>query len=210
MNAATVGPTLERLHASASRPVAIELLNSDAGRTVGLHIEEPWIIACGYEEKRATVDWQIETLTSELKGAPIRGTVSYRDTHAVPLWYALTQLGYGTEEEVVMKANVLPSQAASVAAAMAAHDEAIVHAHAGSGIVYGHFPAESVEGTVRIADEMLKLASGANANAVILRCPTSWKSRLLLWGRETADRITMRNVMRALDAQGRFNAGRLY
>jgi len=210
MNAATVGPTLDRLHASASRPIAIELLNAYAAKAAGLEVGEPWTIVCGFEEKRVTVDWQIETLLGELKSAPVREVRTLLDAEALPVWKGLTQLGYGSEGAFTVKANVLPSQASTVALAMAAETESLVHANAGSGIVCGHFPAEYVERAANIVSQLqASRGSGGNANLTIPRCPPEWKTRLPIWGRETADRKTMRNVMRTLDPQAKFNPGRL-
>jgi len=210
LNAATVGPTLDRLHASASRPVAVELLNANAASAAGLESGERWVIACGFEEKRVTVDWQIETLLGELKSAPVQGVRTLHDAEAVPVWKAFTQLGSGADEAVMLKANVLPSQCAAMALAMAASTEAIVHAHAGNGIVVGQFPAENLEKASHAVHELLKMATNGNANVVVQRCPPEWKPRLPVWGRETADRKQMRTILRTLDPQGKFNPGRLF
>jgi glycolate oxidase FAD binding subunit len=210
LNAATVAPTLERLHASVSRPIAVELLNANAAKAAGLDCGEAWVIACGFEEKRETVDWQVETLLGELKSSPVREVRGIRGADAELVWKALTQLIAGDESHLGLKANVLPSRCAAMALAMAGNAEAIVHAHAGSGIVQGHFPAETLEKASRTTHEILKSAAEGNANLTVQRCPSEWKPRLPLWGRETADRKIMRTILRTLDPQGKFNPGRLF
>jgi glycolate oxidase FAD binding subunit len=108
----------------------------------------------------------------------------------------------------MLKANVLPSQCAAMALAMGENPEAVVHAHAGNGIVHGHFPAETLEKASQTIHAFLKLASDGNANVIVQRCPSEWKPRLPVWGRETSDRKQVRTILRTLDPQGKFNPGR--
>ena len=209
VGAAAVGPTLDRLHASQSRPVAVELLNREAAARSGLSLPEtdPWVILCGFEEKAVTVDWQVKELTAELAVAPVRDLTDLRDPAA---WSALTDLQTGTDNGVTFKANVPPSAVAAFVSAAAQSDIA-VHAHAGSGIVFVHLPAEDKPD--RAADliaALSKLTTGGNANLVVTRCPSAWKSSLPVWGRDAGDRAVMRTVKRTLDPTDAFNAGRLW
>ena len=91
LNPAALGPTLDRLHQSASRPVAVEVFNRAAAEARRLPVAEPWVLAVGFEEKAEAVAWQVETLLAELKSAPARGTVSHRGAEAGPVWDAITR-----------------------------------------------------------------------------------------------------------------------
>ncbi len=211
VGAAAVGPTLDRLHASKSRPVAVELLNRAAAVLSGLPLPDadPWVIVCGFEEKAVTVDWQVTELTAELAAAPVRGlTVS----HLPAGWAALTHLQTAGDDGVSLKANVLPSAvAAFVSAAVAAHADAAVHAHAGNGIVFVHLPAEGTPDRAANAIAALsKLTATGNANLIVTRCPPAWKGSLPVWGRDAGDRSVMRTVKRTLDPTDAFNPGRLW
>jgi glycolate oxidase FAD binding subunit len=210
VSGAAVGPTLDRLHASASRPMAVEVLNAAAVKVANLSTAEPWLIACGFEEKRTTVDWQVTTLTDELKGSPARDVTVNRDADAAPIWHALTHLQSARDGWFTLKANVLPSQTAEFATAAAGmHPEAAVHAHAGNGIVFVHLPTEvGVERASGIIAELTKRTTG-NGNVTVRRCPPEWKGVLPVWGRDTGDRELMRQVKRTLDPREVFNPGRI-
>jgi glycolate oxidase FAD binding subunit len=85
---------------------------------------------------------------------------------------------------------------------------ALVHAHAGSGIVRAHLTADL---TVDRASEMLKgllELAGDEGNVVLTRCPVAWKRRLPLWGQPRADTWLMRQVKERLDPRRLFNPGR--
>lgn len=209
VGAAAIGPTLDRLHASKSRPVAVELLNRRAAILSGLKLPEsdPWVIVCGFEEKAVTVDWQVKELKDELASAPVRDVTDLRDPAA---WAALTALQSGTDSGVSLKANVLPSAVAAFATAVP--PEAAVHAHASNGIVFVHLP--EVDGTAERAANVIaglsKLTSAGNANLIVTRCPSGWKAGLRVWGRDVGDRGVMRTVKRTLDPTDVFNPGRLW
>ena len=127
-----VAPTLDRLLASLSRPVAIELLNRAAVKKLGIALPdgEPWLIACGFEEKPATVAWQIEMLKAESKGTPLRDLAVIESERIEKLWEGLTALQSGGGDFSTLKFNTRPSAVAALALkADAAHSQAIVHAH---------------------------------------------------------------------------------
>ena len=210
VSGAALGPTLDRLHASAARPMAVEVLNAAAAKWAGMNTAEPWLVACGFEEKRATVDWQVKTLTDAWTGAPVRDVSVVRDADAAPVWHALTHLQAARDGWFTLKVNVLPSQTAEFATAAAGtHSEAAVHAHAGSGIVFAHLPTEiGVERASEIVAALSKLTT-ANGNITVRRCPPDWKRVLSVWGKDKGDRELMRQVKRTLDPRDVFNPGRM-
>jgi len=209
VGAAAVGPTLDRLHASQARPVAVELLNREAAARSGLPLPEtdPWVILCGFEEKAVTVDWQVRELKAELAVAPVRDVTDFRDPAA---WSALSELQTGTDNGVSLKANVRPSAVAAFVS-VAAQSDVAVHAHAGSGIVFVHVPHEDKpDRAANLIAALSKLTTVGNANLVVTRCPSEWKSSLPVWGRDAGDRAVMRTVKRTLDPTDVFNPGRLW
>jgi glycolate oxidase FAD binding subunit len=215
LNAAAVGPTLDRLHASASRPVAVELLNAAAARATGVKLPEfdPWVIVAGFEEKAATVSWQLATLKDELRAAPVRDLTEFRGPVCEPLWAALAGLQDRPGSRLSFKVNVLPSRvAAFVAEASAAHPDVLLHVHAGSGIVWGHVPAADLtaERASAILATLAAQAADTNGNAVVRRCLVEWKKVLPVWGRPRSDWELMRAVKRTLDPKNVFNPGRLF
>src|SRR5258708_22867923 len=56
---------LDRLNTSATRPIAIELLNPGGARLAGLPVEG-WSLAIGFEDNAASVAWQGDRIRSEL------------------------------------------------------------------------------------------------------------------------------------------------
>lgn len=204
VGAAALGPTLDRLHASESRPVAVEATNDRA------FSDDPWVVACRFEEKAATVEWQTATLAKELVGPPVRGVETLRGGAADGLFDRLVGAQRPREEEVTLKVNTTPSKTAAVAVAAAGlHSHAIVHTHAGSGIVYVHLPEELGVERISFAVAELSKLTTANGNVVVRRCPPGWKKVLPVWGKDRGDRDLMRAVKRTLDPDDVFNPGRL-
>ncbi len=206
-----VAPTLDRLHASNSRPVAIELLNRAAVKKLGmsLPVTEPWLIACGFEEKAATVAWQIATLQEESKGTPLRDLAVIEGDAAAKLWTALTALQSGGEDYSTVKFNIRPSAVAALALkADATHSQAVVHAHAGNGIAFVHIPNEPKPD--RLSTILQELASDRKEdNIQILHCPHAWKTGLPVWGHDRGDRRLMGTIRATLDPRRVFNPGRV-
>ena len=216
VNAAAVGPTLDRLHASASRPVAVELLNAAAAKLVsatsGVKLPEfePWVLLVGFEEKSTTVSWQLSTLKEELKTAPVRDVSDVRGIACEPLWAAITEMQIRPESRFIWKVNVLPSRVAEFVSRVTADTPYGVHAHALSGIVWLHAPEEFDPASGANVSAMEHAAQAAGGTQVVRRCPTEWKSRLRVWGRPLGDRDLMRTVKRTVDPANVFNPGRFF
>ena len=197
VSASAVGPTLDRLHASESRPMAIDVTNAS----------DRWVIACGFEEKAGTVDWQVRTLEKELSGSPARG---FRVERAITtsLFDTFTAAQQPRDEHVTLKVTTTPSGVAAVLGATTAYSAAI-HAHAGSGIVFVHLPTElGVERVSSAIAELTRLTTH-NGNVTVRRCPPAWKAVLPVWGKDRGDRELMRTIKRTLDPDDVFNPGRL-
>ena len=209
VGAAALGPTLDRLHTSQSRPVAVEVLSGPLAFPGEEPAGDPWLIACGFEEKGATVDWQVATLENELKGAPVRGVTTKRDAEASKVFEMTTDLQPRWVDHVTLKVNTTPSGVAAVLTATEHLSVTMAHAHAGSGIVYVQLPEDlGVERVSSAVAELSKLTT-ANGNVTVRRCPPGWKQVLPVWGKDRGDRGLMRAVKRTLDPDDVFNPGRL-
>ena len=191
--------------------MAIELLNRAAVKKLGIALPdgEPWLIACGFEEKSSTVAWQIETLKAESKGTPLRDLAVIESEQAEKLWTNLTALQTGGGGFSTLKFNTRPSAVAALALkADAAHSQAIVHAHAGNGIVFAHIPDEPKPDRLAAIVQDL-LSDRREDNLQIVRCPSPWKVGMPIWGRDRGGRKLMATVRATLDPRGIFNPGRV-
>ncbi len=200
---------LEALNTSATRPVAIELLNRPAARRIGGPLglpEADWVIAVGVEGNAPEVAWQVARLVDdELKGADDR--VVRDGSEADPLWAALTESTAAVDVALAFRANVVPSAVAPLAEAIDPGRWA-VQAHAGSGIVWGLALAADAEPPAAELDRLRDRAVQAGGNLVLPRCPTAWKAALPVWGHPRADWAIMERIKAALDPAGVLNPGR--
>ena len=188
-DSASLGAVLDRLAASKTRPVAVELLNSAAWREtrVAASANAQWRIVVGFEEKTAAVRWQVATLIDELKSVAAGDAIELSD---MSIFDALTALQLRAESRFIGKLSVLPSKLAD--AVVKLPSESLVHAHALSGVAWVHSAETLPEG------------------ATVRRCPTERKTSLPAGGQEPSSWELMRHVKRTLDPDNVFNPGRLF
>jgi glycolate oxidase FAD binding subunit len=208
-----VAPLLDRLHASATRPVCVELLNAAAVRALdvrGRLAAAPWLVVAGYEDNREALVWQVQQAIGELPAGGAAGLDVWAGRTAGWPWDALAEFPSRPEATLTFQANLLPRATAEFCRNAAALPEApLLQAHAGNGIVVGH-----VDGplTAERAQAMLKAlqdwAAAAHGNVILLRCPPAWKKVLPVWGRPRGDLWLMRRVKEQLDPRRLFNPGR--
>jgi glycolate oxidase FAD binding subunit len=212
--AETVGPLLDLLHRSRTRPVCLELLNAAAARVVGAAAggglpEAPWVIVVGFEGNREAVGWQVQQLIREAPAGQGIAVNVLADTSADPLWAALGEFAAWPDARLTFQANLLPSAVAAFCLQGADADGLLVQAHAGSGIVIGHAGGDlTAERAAAMLKGRLATATAARGNLIVTRCPPSWKAALPVWGTPRDDAWLMRRVKDALDPRGLFNPGR--
>ncbi len=199
---------LERLNTSATRPVALDLLNRAAGSRLAAGPAESsaWTVAIGYEENEAAMRWQLDALRGEV-GPGLLDAIEGEEASAA--WKALTELTHPEAASLGLVAGVRPSAVAAIAGRLDAKGWA-VHAHAGSGVVRGHrFGALSTRAEVEQELGSLRhLASSSGGNLIVSTCPTDWKATVPVWGHTGPDWAAMERVRRAFDPGRLMNPGR--
>jgi glycolate oxidase FAD binding subunit len=214
--AEAVGPLLDTLHRSRTRPVCLELLNAAAARVVGTASggampDSPWVVVAGFEDNREAVSWQVRQLIKEVAAGHGAAVTVLADKAAEPLWAALVEFAAWPGARLTFKANLLPGAVADLCTRAAdLPDGLLLQAHAGSGIVIGHAGADlTPERAAAMLKGLLTMATAARGNLIVPRCPTAWKAALPVWGAPRNDAGLMRRVKDSLDPRGLFNPGRI-
>jgi glycolate oxidase FAD binding subunit len=205
---------LEQLHASRTRPVCLDLLNQAAVRSMvrafGIDLPEaPWVIVVGFEDNSDAVGWQVRQLLQELGTGDIQGLEARAGGASESLWQTLVE-SPAKEGRLCFKANLLPHAVGEFCRQAAALSDAMqLHAHAGSGIVFGCLDGDlTLPRVAAMLKELTDAALRAEGNLVVPRCPVEWKRELPVWGRERGDLWLMRQIKDKLDPRHLFNPGR--
>ncbi|MGL6072661.1 MAG: FAD-binding oxidoreductase [Fimbriiglobus sp.] len=207
VSGAALGPTLDRLHGSSSRPAILELLNSRSARSLGIETSDAWALVLGFEEKRVTVAKQIATLQAELKGSPVRDVRTVTDVEADVLLTKLTAHLADAPERMTGKANLLPSQVAAYCQlAESLHPESEIHAHPHVGVVMVSYSVDFPrERAVQMVSELTPKTPGG---FVVRRAPSEWKPMLMKTPPDAILADMVRQLKATLDPQDLFNPGR--
>jgi glycolate oxidase FAD binding subunit len=205
---------LQRLMQSATRPVAVEVLNGAASRLISTAARTPSgpaapVLCIGLEGSLREVDWQIETLRHELADSGVQFDERINEPDAMRLWEALTEFQTCADDPLTFQANLLPSRSIQFAA-RATQLGVAVQVHAGNGIVVGQLPdeASTIERTTAILNELRQLAHSARGNLVVLHCDPEWKPRMPMCGDPEPGWELMRRLKQQLDPEGLLNPGR--
>ncbi|WP_435015865.1 FAD-binding oxidoreductase [Tundrisphaera sp. TA3] len=204
---AAASDALDALNTSATRPVAVELLNPPAARAIFPGQQDgAWAVVVGFEDNRASIEWQADRIAAELaSGKP---TV-VRDAEVEPFWAALVESQAAGDGPIRFRASLRPS---ALARFLDSVDPGLwsVQAHAGNGIARGAWIGEARD-LDAFADEIGLLRERAKTlggTLILPRCPTAWKGRLRVWGDPRPDWGLSAKVKRALDPAGVLNPGR--
>ena len=111
----TIDEVLERLSKSAARPVALDVLDSNAAAAVaaeaGLELPPHRPVLCiGVEGTEPETAWQVKTLKAELTPLGPHEIVPVSGTEATKLWFALAEFQVPSDDPLTFKANLLPSR----------------------------------------------------------------------------------------------------
>jgi glycolate oxidase FAD binding subunit len=204
-----VGALLDTMAASRTRPVILDVVNRAGGEALfapgatpcGADAEATVLV--GYEGNVDAVNWQVQHLVKELGASfPMEARIGFTGK---PLDQAMTEWPAWPEAKLTLKASV----AASAAADFLRRAESLgaaprLRAHAGNGIVFGHYRDLSWEA----ARELVRAWRAAAAAVVVIRSPPEWKPALDVWGPPPADLDAMRQVKARFDPRGILNPGR--
>jgi glycolate oxidase FAD binding subunit len=204
---------LTQLHGSRTRPVCLDLLNRAAARELLAQAKVPvpdgaWVLVAGFEGNREAVNWQVQQLVREIgAGGSLEALVGFT---ADPLWHALTDWSLWPGSNVTFRANLLPSGLATFCrAADRRAEKPWLAAHAGNGIVRGHFDERLTrEGAAAALAAWRELAATNQGRVVVPRCPPAWKDVVSVWGPKPADAFLMHDVKMKFDPRRLFNPGR--
>jgi glycolate oxidase FAD binding subunit len=199
---------LDDLNTSGTRPIALELLNGPAARTVGRELsltDDHAVLAIGYEDSAASVRWQLDRLEHEL-GRTDLAVAQAAD--AEPLWRSLTEFQALEIGPISFVANLRPSSVGSFIGQLDP-ERWSAQAHAGNGIVRAHALGDwSLEQAARQIAKHRGMATRDRGNLILSRCPTEWKDSLRVWGEPRADWSIGEWIKRALDPHLAMNPGR--
>ena len=197
------------LPATATRPTMISVANGTAAEMLG-STSNGYLLAVGFEEKASTVAWQVQRLRQELPPEVRSSDSEFQGDLGSLVFQKWADFPLVNPRGLTFKANVVPAATTE----FFRHADGLtprpaVIAHAGNGIVFGHWPADL--GPDRASGMLEKLGQMANeraGNVVVVRCPSPWKSVVPVWGRSTPDRALMRAVKDKMDPGRVFNPGR--
>jgi glycolate oxidase FAD binding subunit len=206
---------LEAIHVSATRPVCFDLFNGLAVKSMSESGSVPpsefdWLVIVGFEDNRQAVDWQVQQLLQELAKVKCGTFDPLRNDTSAPLWDFMTEFQLRADATLTFKANLLPREVAAFCMiANGLSERPLLQAHAGSGVILGHFGAElTLSRAQAILKELQDTAEAGMGNVIVQRCPPGWKRELPIWGRPRGDAWLMRRVKELLDPKGIFNPGR--
>jgi glycolate oxidase FAD binding subunit len=217
MDPAQTASMLDLLHATRTRPVCIESLSPAACQAIerenslGILPQDGKLdcLVVGFEDNAKSVAWQVEQLKQELP-AEARATLrECSDAKRERLMAALRDFVLHQQAVLSLKATMLTSAVADFRTLAATVTPAPwIQAHAGNGIVYGHFSDLALEQARPLLEKLTSFAVAARGNLIVTRCPAEWKTVLPIWGQPTGDRIVMKAVKAKLDPNHIFNPGR--
>ncbi len=185
---------LNRLHATATRPVYVEVQGeADQCR-----------LTVGFEENASAVAWQIDQIQHEFPGTAMqvihgdaaddRVQMMTESIHASAVWS--------------WKASLRSSAVAGFVQDLSERGF-VWQSHALSGIVWGRAAGDMpLEQAIDELTRLRRAAEDSQGSVIVWRCPSAWKAKLDLYGPDRPDGRLMRAIKRQVDPHDRFNPGR--
>jgi glycolate oxidase FAD binding subunit len=198
---ARLAELLDKLMASRTRPVILDAVNQATALT-GLPAGE-WVMIVAYEGNADAVKWQVQQLVKELGAQfPVEARLGYTSQ---PLDAALAEWPLSPGGVLTLKASLLPSRVAEFLLSIGATSSVQLRAHAGNGIVMGHY---ADVGSTQAGEWVRRWREAAAGPVVVTRAPAAWKRDFDVWGPPPPSLALMRQVRERFDPRGIFNPGR--
>ena len=189
------------LLASALQPSAVDLLNPEAGKTVGNAV---WLLAVRAGGNLGTVQRYDRDLAQGGQTVPFEGAAQER------LWRHIEEFTPAWLEQHEGGAVVRASCTLKEVGAVMESFPGPAIARAGSGVCYGYFTYAD-EALSWQAKSGMDPKTGAPAPPTVIECaPADWKRTGELWPKPGGDLEIMRRVKKLFDPGNVLNRGRLY
>lgn len=212
---ASLEPALARLNLSATRPVAIDVLNVAGAEAVAAEAGLPLpcalpVLCVGFEGSAREVEWQLAAVQDELRPLQPARQEIVPASLAGRLWYALSDFQIPSDEPVTFKASLPPSRVMELMQRL----EALAipaQAHAGNGIVIGHLP-DAINSPAAAQAQLAALRRELQrwgGRLTILYCDETWQSQLELFGSQDANWSLLQKLKQQLDPRHLLSPQRL-
>lgn len=204
---------LERLLTSATRPVALEVLNRPAAELVvhqaRLTLPDQGVVLCVvFEGTQQEVAWQLEMLRKEVVPFGVQQLERLEGDTITRVLEALIDFPVCADEPLAFQANLLPSRCLEFAEEAAKLGIAAL-CHAGNGLVIGQFPdrVATVSEAYKLLSALQEQARRGHGNVVVLHCDPEWQAHLPLCGLPEPAWPLMVRLKQHLDPHGLLNPG---
>jgi glycolate oxidase FAD binding subunit len=204
---------LQRLATSATRPVAIEVLNRPAAELAvhqaRLGLPFQGVVLCvAVEGSSREVEWQLDTLRREIVPFGVQQLERLDGPAAINLLSALADFQVCADDPLAFQANLRPSRCLEFAEQAAGLNVAAL-CHAGNGTVIGQLPEETatVSRALSLLEPLRALARSSDGNLTILHCDPEWQAELPMCGDPERAWPVMQQLKRQLDPHGLLNPG---
>ena len=199
---------LTRLNTSATRPTAIELLDSCAAAAlVSKTALKPanYTVVLFFDESAKAVAWQVDRCKTEIpENAEI---LILSDDAAIPHQAALTERLAGVGQPLVARVVVAPSSLCQLAG-MIRGSHWSFQAHAGQGIATCfHQSANDLTEVAADLRQLSQFVQNLGGTVTLPVCRNDWKESLPVWGEKRPDWDLMAGIKRALDPKLIMNPG---
>jgi glycolate oxidase FAD binding subunit len=206
---------LQGLTTTATRPVAVELLNPlavSALRGDAAIVDPPagHALCIAFEGTRTQCEWQMAALIAEVARVNPRELRELSDTSSESLWKGLVEFQAAGDDPATFSASLPPSKVAAFVDE-ATNSEIATQAHAGNGIVVGHLPDRCVSPSSvnEIVRPLRARAEAEGGSLVLWNCEDAWKAECSVFGASRPNVRWMQQVKLAMDPHNLMSPGRL-